>query len=132
MAFVHGKDTVVTLNAVDISAFSDNTDWEREADEHDLTTYGKLAHVFKGGLLGGKVTVTGTYDNGAAGPQATIEPLIGSVVTLIYKPAGTGVGRIQKSVSVLVKSYKESDPVADFIKWTAEFTMSDVVTQTTQ
>lgn len=131
MTFVHGKDTVVTLSATDLSAAWNNTDWERSSDEHDVTCYGKAAHVLQGGLLGGKVTGSGVYANGASGPRAVIEPLIGTNVTLILKPEGTGTGKPQRSVSVLVKSYKESAPVADYIRWTADFTMSDVVTYTT-
>ena len=132
MGFVHGKDTYISLNAVNLSTFTNNTDFERGSDEHDVTCYGKNSHVFKGGLLNGKCTISGVYDDGATGPRDTIEPLIGTNVTLIMRPEGTGSGLPQDSVDVLVKSFKTSHPVADMVMWSAELTLSDEVTSTNQ
>lgn len=132
MAFKHGKDTYISLDGDDLSSFTNTSDLEVGADEHDVTCYGKDDHVVSGGLGTGKVTMGGIYDDGASGPKAVIEPLIGTVVTLIRRPIGTGTGKPQESLSVLVKSYKETNPVADMIAWTAEFTKSDAITRTTQ
>lgn len=132
MAFKHGKDTVISLNAVDLSAFTDSSELNRSADSHDVTTYGKSSHVYVGGLLDAKATMSGTYDDGATGPRATIEPLIGTVVTLIRKPVGTGAGKAQDSVSVLVVGYVETNPVADVIKWSAELQCTDEITSSVQ
>jgi hypothetical protein len=132
MAFTHGKLTYVSLNAVNLSTFANNTEYEKSADEHDVTTYGKNSHVFAGGLKGGKATISGVYDNGAAGPRATIEPLVGTVTELIHRPEGTGTGLPEDTVDVLVKSYKESAPVADMRMWTAELTFSDDVVSADQ
>lgn len=133
MTFIHGKNTYISLNGTDISTFTTESDLSREADEHDVTTYGKSAHVFAGGLLAGKASVKGIYDNTAVtGPRAVIRPLLGTVVTLIRRPEGTGSGRPQDSVSVHVKSYVETNPVADMVAWSCELTLSDAVTSTTQ
>jgi hypothetical protein len=133
MTFVHGKNTYINLNGNDISQYCTESDLTREADEHDVTTYGKGAHVVQGGLLGGKASVKGVYDNTAGtGPRAVIRPLIGTVVTLIRRPEGTGTGKPQDSVQVHVKSYVESNPVADMVTWSADLTLSDTVTSTTQ
>jgi hypothetical protein len=132
MAFVHGKNTYVSLNAVNLSAFCNNSEKEKTADEHDVTTYGKNSHVFAGGLKGGKCTISGIYDNTTAGPHDTIDPLVGSVVALVHRSEGTGSGLPQDTVNVLVKSYKESAPVADMVMWTTELTYSDDVTSTNQ
>jgi len=131
--FVHGKDTFISLNAANLSTFVNTSELSREADEHDVTTYGKAAHVVQGGLLGGKASMAGIYDNTAGtGPRAVIRPLIGTVVTLIRRPEGTGAGKPQDSASVHVKSYVETNPVADMVAWSCEMTLSDVVTSTTQ
>jgi len=131
--FIHGKDTFISLNAANLSTFVNTSELSREADEHDVTTYGKAAHVVQGGLLGGKASMSGIYDNTAgAGPRAVIRPLIGTVVTLIRRPEGTGAGKPQDSASVHVKSYVETNPVADMVAWSCEMTLSDVVTSTTQ
>jgi len=132
MAFVHGKNTYISLNAVDLSAFTNTSEFERGADSHDVTTYGKNDHVFSGGLGNNRATMGGIYDNGAAGPRDTIEPLVGTVVTLVRRPEGTGSGLPQDSVSVLVEKYVESSPVADMVTWSCEMQCSDAVTSTNQ
>lgn len=132
MTFVHGKDTYISLNAVDLSAFCNASDLTRKADKHDVTTYGKDDHVYSGGLGDGEGNISGVYDNGAAGPRDTIEPLIGTVVTLIRRPEGTGSGLPQDSVSVLVEEYVETNPVADMVTWSAKLQLSDAVTSTNQ
>ncbi|MCE7008731.1 hypothetical protein LWC34_38860 [Kibdelosporangium philippinense] len=132
MAFTHAKDTYVSLNAVDLSAFTNNTEYEESADEHDVTTYGKNSHVFAGGLKGGTATISGVHDNGPNGPRKVIKPLVGNVVPLVHRAEGTGTGKPQDTVNALVKSYKESAPVADMRMWTAELTFSDDVVSTNQ
>lgn len=132
MAFKHGKDTYISLAASDLSAYTNTSELEVTADSHDVTCYGKDDHVKSGGLLDGKVSMGGIYDDTNSGPKAVIEPLIGTVVTLIRRPEGTGTGLPQESLSVLVKSYKETNPVADMIAWACEMEKSDVITRTTQ
>lgn len=129
MAKRHGKDTVFIFNGVDISTHQNSTEWEQTADEHDVTTYGNDSHVFAGGLYGGSATIGGIYDSSlTTGPRAIIKPQVGNVVPVLYRPEGTGTGLPQDDADVLVKSYKESAPVADMIMWTATLTLSgDVV-----
>lgn len=132
MGFVHGKGTQVTLAAADLSAFTNNVAFNRSADSYDTTTFGKSSHTYAGGLKDGTATLTGIYDDGATGPQAIIEPILGTVVTLIYKPEGTGTGRPTKTVSVLVTAYEETAPVADMIAWSASLQLTDDVVVTNQ
>ncbi len=132
MSFVHGKNTVVTLNAVDLSAFTNTSSFTRKADKHDVTTYGKNDHVYTGGLGDGDFSMGGIYDNTTVGPRDVIEPLIGTNVTLIRRPEGTGSGLPQDSVSVLVEEYVETNPVADMVTWSVKLQPSDAVTSTNQ
>jgi len=132
MAFVHGKNTFISLNAVNLSAFVNTSELNRSGDSHDVTTYGKSSHVYAGGLLDGKATMAGIYDNTAAGPRDTIEPLIGTVVTLIRRVEGTGAGLPQDSVSVLVTGYVETNPVADMVTWSCEMQCSDEINSANQ
>ena len=48
MAFVHGKNTFISLNGSDLSAFTNTSELGRTADSHDVTTYGKNSHVYAG------------------------------------------------------------------------------------
>jgi hypothetical protein len=132
MAFVHGKDTVLILDGDDLSVYCNTSELEQEADEEDVTTYGVDDYVFAGGLRKGSASMGGIYDNTDSGPKAVIEPLIGSVVTLVRRPEGTGSGLPQESVSVLVKKYTETNPVNGMIKWSADLTKSGAITRTTQ
>lgn len=133
MAFVHGKNTEVDLDGNDLSAYCNNTEWSREADTHDTTTYGKDSKTYEGGLKDGTVTISGTYDNTAStGPKAVIEPLLGTKVPFVMRPEGTGTGRPERTVDVVVSSYEETLPVADMITWSAELQLSDDVTDTAQ
>jgi len=132
MTFVHGKETYISLNAVDLSAFTNSSDLTRKADKHDVTTYGKDSHVYQGGLLDGDANMSGVYDNGSSGPRDTIEPLIGTVVELIRRPEGTGSGLPMDTVDVLVEEYVETAPVADMVTWAVKLQLSDDVASTNQ
>lgn len=132
MAFSHGKDTYISLNAVNLSAYVTTSQLEKTADKHDVTTYGQTTHVYSGGLKDGTATMSGVYDNGAGGPRASIQALIGTTVTLIRRPDGTGSGKAQDSVTVLVEKYVETNPVADMVTWSCDMQLSGAVTTTAQ
>lgn len=132
MAFVHAKDTYFSLGGNDLSAFTNTSELTRKADKHDLTTYGKDDHVYGPGLGDGEASAGGVYDNTAAGPRDIIEPMIGTMVTLIRRPEGTGSGLPQDSVTVLVEEYVETSPVADYVTWSVKLQLSDAVTSTNQ
>lgn len=132
MAFTHGKSTVIKLNGSNLSAFTNTSDLGRESDSHDVTTYGKNSHVFSGGLLNGKASMAGIYDNTAIGPRDVIRPLVGTVVPLIRQPEGAGAGKAQDVVNVLVLDYVETNPVADMVSWTCSMQLSDDINSADQ
>ena len=119
MPKIHGKDTYVSLDADDLSTY--------------VTTFGNQGHRKQGGLKDGTATIEGIYDNTAStGPQAVINPLIGTVVELIYRPEGTGSGLPERTVDVLVQEYTESSPVADMVTWSVSLEFDNVVDYTPQ
>lgn len=132
MTFSHGKNTYISLNGVDLSAYTTTSQLEKTADKHDVTTYGQPTHVYNGGLLDGTATISGVYDNGASGPRATIQALIGTTCTLVRRPDGTGTGKAQDSVTVFVEKYVETNPVADMVTWSCDLQLSGTVTTTAQ
>lgn len=133
MALVHGKNTVVTLDGEALTTYSNNSQLEFNADSHDVTTYGKNAHVFSGGLKNGTASVSGFYDSTAmTGPRAVIQPLVGTVVPFVHQPEGVGSGKPQDVVDVLVTKYTQTHPVADMVTWTVELQFSDDVDSTAQ
>jgi hypothetical protein len=133
MSKVHGKSTVFTLGGADLSTYTRASSFTRAADVHDTTTYGKDDHVFDGGLGISNMSAEGLYDNTASvGPRAVIEPLIGTKVTMVRRTEGTGSGKPQDSVDVVVQSYVETNPVADFVSWSVELQGSDAVNSNPQ
>lgn len=132
MAFVHGKNTYISVDGDDISAFTDSSELERTADIHDVTAYGKNAHVKQGGLLDGSGSMSGTYDSSVTGPHKILDPLVGQTVEIIRRPEGTGTGKPQKTVDAVIASYTETNPVADMVKWTCKLELSDDAVETTQ
>lgn len=132
MAKVHGKVTVVLLGAADVSQYCNSVEWSREAEAHETTGFGSDSKTYAGGLLDGTATIGGVYDNAVGGPRTVIEPLLGTSVSFVYKPEGTGTGKPVKTVSAIVTSYGETSAVADMVSWTAELQLSgNVVTTTT-
>lgn len=133
MSFQHGKDTVVTLDSKDLSAYTTNSAITSEVDSHDVTTYGDEAHDYQGGLDNGSASLEGIYDNTATtGPRPVITGVLGSKVTFVRQPEGAGSGKPQDSVTVLVTNYVETAPVADMIAWSCEMQLSSVVDRTAQ
>lgn len=135
MTNVHGKLTVVMLNGVDYSEFSNSTDFSDSTDTHDNTTYGKNRKTYHAGLGDGTVSVGGFYDTTAvSGPRALFKPLkaAGNAVEFIYRPEGTGVGKAQSRVDVIIASFEESSPVGDMVTWTAELQMTGDLDETAQ
>jgi hypothetical protein len=133
MAYVHGKDTVITVATKDISVYCKTSSYEGSAAVHKTTGYTKTAETKQGGLIDGKFTCGGTYDNTAlTGPRNAIKPLLGTTATVTRKPEGTGTGRPLDTFAAVVAKYVETNPVDDMVTWSAEFEISDVVTTTTQ
>ena len=133
MAYVHGKDTKITVATKDISAYCKTSSYEGSADVHETTGYGKTAKTKEGGLLDGKFTCGGTYDNTAStGPRNALKPLLGTTVAVTRLPEGTGTGKPSDAFSAVLSKYVETNPVDDMVTWSAEFEISDVIVTTTQ
>jgi hypothetical protein len=136
VALVHGKNTEITVDGDDLTDYCDTSEFSGEADEHVTTTYGSAqasnAHSNKGGLRKGGLTIGGLYESGATGPAAILKPLIGTNVVVTRKVEGTGTGKPLETVTVHVKDYKETAPVADYVRWTASLTFDGWQTLTTQ
>jgi hypothetical protein len=134
MAFVHGKNTFVSIAGTSLSGYSNSVEFTRSSDTHDVTTFGKNSKVYAPGLKDGTAKLEGIYDSTAGtGPGAVLRPLVGAAsVVLKFRPEGTGTGKPEAEVSVLVNEYAESAPVADMITWSASLQLSDDIDDTAQ
>lgn len=137
MSKVHGKNTYISLAGVNISRFTNASEINRTADTHDTTVYGDDAHGYDGGLLDGTAKCSGFYDNStfpasAAGPRALINALVGELVEYIRRAEGTGSGKAQDRMNVVIKGYTETSPVADMVTWSCDMQISGDVDSTPQ
>jgi hypothetical protein len=134
MAFIHGKGTYVSVDSDDLSAYTNNVQFNRSADSHDVTCFGKNSKVYQSGLKDGTGTISGIYDSTAmSGPGAVLRPLVGgAAVTFVYRPEGTGTTKPEGEVDVIVTAYEETAPVADMVTWSATLQFSDDIDDTAQ
>ncbi len=132
MGFVHGKGTVVSVDSNDMSVFGTSCEFELKADAHDVTTFGHDNKVFAGGLKESSFKLEGTYDDTAdVGPRATLEPAVGTVIEVIYKPEGATAAKPTRTFQALLTTYTETAPVADMVKFSAQFQGSGEIDLTT-
>lgn len=134
MAFIHGKNTVVTVDSDDLSAFSEASSFTSTTETAEVSSYGTMAKQFIGGLTDGTFTLSGSYDDGATGPRGTLQPLqiAGAAITVIRQPEGAGAPMPQDSFSAIITSYVESAPVGDKIGWTCDFQITGAIDSTAQ
>lgn len=133
MARSHGKNTEITIGAVDISPHCNTSSLTREAKVHETTGYGADDTGNDPGLLGGKFTMGGSYDtNATTGPGIVLDNALGTKVSVVRKTEGTGTGKPSQAFTAIINSYVETNPVSDYVAWTCETTIDGAVTKTTQ
>lgn len=125
MASKHSKHTVIIIDSNDISQFATDSTCEQSAGTEDNTTYGKDAIVKDPTLLTGGFSCSGKYDDSATGPRAVLKPLVGTKVTVQYRPEGTGSGLPQDEFQAVITKYTETAPVAGYRTWALDTEPSD-------
>jgi hypothetical protein len=85
-------DASVTVNSVDLSDHVTQVVLNYEVDAVEVTAMSDGAHKFTGGLTNVSATVDFQQDFTAASVDATIEPLVGTVTTVVIKPTSSAVG----------------------------------------
>ncbi len=135
MAFIHGKDTVVTVGGTDISAFVKKSDLNTGADNHDVTVYGATGHGYQSGLTDGTFSMEGVFDNGASGtPETVLRTTLGGSTgqAIEFRPEGTGSGLAELSFTGVLETLNMSDPVDDMVTWSSVHKISGAVDDTDQ
>lgn len=126
MAFRHGKNAALTLNAGALAAFLTNVDLSFDVDAADTTTFGATWKSALAGVPAGKCDFTGNYDPTATtGPGAIVWACIAGAVpvTALIYPGGTAAGQALWTVTsgALVTSYSESSPVGGIVTFKGSF-----------
>jgi len=134
MAGNHSRLTVVKIDAVDISAYTNTAEMSDETDMNETTCFGAVRKAYAAGLGDGTFTIGGVHDNGATGPRKKLKAVKAGLVAVVflYQPNGTGTGKQQSSVSVFVKSYVDTSAVQDVVRWKAVLQMTGALDETDQ
>lgn len=107
MAKFAATDYVVTINGSDFSASLNSVELAQEADDLETTAFGSSWRTRIGGLKQASLTLNFMQDFAAGSVDATLNPLLGSVATVVIKPNGTTVGTTNPSYTMtcLVTQY---------------------------
>ena len=81
------SNPVVTVNAVDLSDQCTAAVFTQRYDQLENTTFGKTARTFQSGLGNHEVTLTLYQSYAVSETFATLENVVGGLVTVIVKPA---------------------------------------------
>ena len=81
------SNPVVTVNAVDLSDQCTAATFTQRYDQLENTTFGKTARTYQSGLGNHEVTLTLYQSYAVSETFATLENVVGGLVTVIVKPA---------------------------------------------
>jgi hypothetical protein len=134
VAFVHGKDSVFTVNSKDLSAYLTQADLSNSVDMAETSTMGSEAKSYISGLSDNTISIAGFYDStGTSGPDAVLNALVGSdsSTTFEYGPEGGTSGKVKYSGSCFLTSYNVTAPIGDVVGFAADFQTTGAVTKGT-
>jgi hypothetical protein len=128
--FRYGAKALVTVNAVDISAYCDEGALDVGIDTAETTTFAATWKTYIEGLAVAKFSLKGNFDPTAStGPAAVLTGLIGGgAKTVVFNPAGTASTELKRTVSAILTNYVETSPVGGKVTFTATFQGTGAVT----
>lgn len=128
----HGKDLVVTVDAIDISAAVKTSTLELNPDIHDITGYGSKSKRKRGGLIDGTFTVSGWFDVEEMAGPSWLSRRPGERVPITRQLLGTGTGLPKDTFDAIIGKYTETAPVDDIVTWSCDFAIDGDVTTADQ
>jgi hypothetical protein len=107
MAKFAATDYAITINGANFSQNLNSVELAQEADDLETTAFGQGFRTRIGGLKSGSVTLNFMQDFGAASVDETLNPLLGSIATVVIKPTSAAVGPTNPTYTTqcLVTSY---------------------------
>lgn len=86
MAKFAATDYYVTINGTDFSTSLNSVELSQEADDLETTAFGSSWRTRIGGLKQASLTLNFMQDFAAGSVDATLNPLLGSIATVVIKP----------------------------------------------
>jgi len=123
----HGKNAYLSLDATDISAYSDQVSTGRTKDTVETTTYKTDNKTFIDGLRTHDLNMSGKW-------HPTLEATIaatddGAAVTVVYGPEGNATGDIQYTSTAFFTGYQVDVAAGSGVTWSASYKPSSTVTR---
>jgi hypothetical protein len=131
VAFRHGSNADLYIGANSIKAFSDSLEFSVDADTAETSTFGNSWKTFLAGMLGGSLSVSGSYDpTTGTGPAAILWACIwgGTPWAMVHFPGGSVAGQRKNAFDGLVANYTESSTTSDRVTFSAEIMVTGTVT----
>jgi hypothetical protein len=107
MAKFAATDYKITVAGVDFSTNLNSVELSQEADDLETTAFGQSWRSRIGGLNNASITLNFMQDFAAGSVDATLNPLLGSIATVIIQSASGTVSAIQPkyTATCLVTAY---------------------------
>jgi hypothetical protein len=87
----------VTVNSVDLSSHVTSVTLSASADSLETTAMGDSSRTYIGGLKTGSLDVTFNQDYAASQVAATLDAIVGTVVSVVLKPVNASVSATNPS-----------------------------------
>ena len=132
MAKFAATDYSVTIAGTDFSASLNSVELAQEADELETTAFGAGWRTRIGGLRQASLTLNFMQDFAASSVDATLNPLLGSLATVVIKPTSSAVGTANPSYTMtcLVNQYSPfASSVGDIATLSVTWPVSGTVTR---
>lgn len=134
MAKFAATDYVIRINGTDFSQSMNQAELTIEAEDLETTAFGQGFRTRIGGLKQASVTLQFMQDFAAGSIDATLNPLVGTIATVVLIPAGTAVSATNPSYTAncLVTQYSPmASSVGDLATFSITWPVSGTVTRAT-
>ena len=111
MAQIVLKDATISIGGVELADRSNSVEVNYEIESVEVTAFGGN-RSFVGGLQNNTCTVELMQDFAATETEATIFPLVGTQLTLIFKPTSEAVGADNPSYTITGAYLASHTPIA--------------------
>lgn len=107
MAKFAATDYSITINGSDFSSSLNSVELAQEADDLETTAFGSSWRTRIGGLKQASLTLNFMQDFAAGSVDATLNPLLGTLATVVVKPTSSAVGTANPTytMTALVTQY---------------------------
>lgn len=129
MAFSHGSNSDISVDAANISVYTDGVTHDRSVDTAETSAFGNDDKTFIAGLEDGSFSINGHWDPTA---DATLDGVFdGAVVAIIYGPAGSASSAVKYTCNALVTNYSITSSVSDRVNWSVSLQRTGALTRGT-